>query len=83
MSLKPDDLAQVILDSIDDDEPPTALYTLNIHEARMLAHTVTAVSALAETWEEAARLVEALGGDAETVRDLLQDIRAALNGGNK
>lgn len=38
MSLKPDDLAQVILDSIDDDEPPTALYTLNIHEARMLAH---------------------------------------------
>lgn len=40
MSLKPDDLAQVILDSIDDDEPPTALYTLNIHEARMLAHAV-------------------------------------------
>ena len=40
MSLKPDDLAQVILDSIDDDEPPTALYTLNIHEARMLARAV-------------------------------------------
>ena len=40
MSLKPDDLAQIILDSIDDDEPPTALYTLNIHEARMLAHAV-------------------------------------------
>ena len=40
MSLKPDDLAQSILDSIDDDEPPTALYTLNIHEARMLANAV-------------------------------------------
>ena len=38
--LGPDDLAQVILDSIDDDEPPTALYTLNIHEARMLANAV-------------------------------------------
>ena len=40
MSLKPDDLAQIILDSIDDDEPPTALYTLSIHEARMLANAV-------------------------------------------
>ena len=40
MSLKPEDLAQTILDSIEDDEPPTALYTLNIHEARMLAHAV-------------------------------------------
>ena len=29
-----------ILDSIDDDEPPTELYTLNVHEARMLAHAV-------------------------------------------
>lgn len=45
MSLKPDDLAQIILDSIDDDEPPTALYTLNIHEARMLAN-----AAEAERW---------------------------------
>ena len=54
-----------------------------------LAHAVIAaaakverVEALAETWEEAARLVEARGGDAETVRDLLQDIRDALNGEN-
>ena len=47
-----------------------------------LTATVKRVEALAETWEEAARLVEARGGDAETVRDLLQDIRAALNGGN-
>ena len=54
-------------------------------DAERFAHANTAVKvkrveALAETWEEAARLVEARGGDAETVRDLLQDIRDALNG---
>ena len=47
-----------------------------------LTDKVERVEALAETWEEAARLVEARGGDAETVRDLLQDIRDALNGEN-
>ena len=47
-----------------------------------LTAKVERVEALAETWEEAARLVEARGGDAETVRDLLQDIRDALNGEN-
>lgn len=56
-------------------------------DAERFAHANTAakvkrVEALAETWEEATRLVEARGGDAETVRDILQDIRAALNGGN-
>ena len=45
-----------------------------------LTATVKRVEALAETWEEAARLVEARGGDAETVRDILQDVRTALNG---
>lgn len=54
-------------------------------DAERFAHANTAVKvkrveALAETWEEATRLVEARGGDAETVRDILQDIRAALNG---
>lgn len=44
VGLGPDDLAQIILDSIDDDEPPTALYTLNIHEARMLAHAALKVT---------------------------------------
>ena len=52
MSLKPDDLAQIILDSIDDDEPPTALYTLNIHEARMLAHAVLNVARLGQTADD-------------------------------
>ena len=52
MSLKPDDLAQVILDSIDDDEPPTALYTLNIHKARMLANAVQAVANLADRLDD-------------------------------
>ena len=52
MSLKPDDLAQVILDSIDDDEPPTALYTLNIHEARMLANAVQSVANLADRLDD-------------------------------
>ena len=52
MSLKPDDLAQVILDSIDDDEPPTELYTLNIHEARMLANAVQAVANLADRLDD-------------------------------
>ena len=52
MSLKPDDLAQIILDSIDDDEPPTALYTLNIHEARMLANAVQAVANLADRLDD-------------------------------
>ena len=66
---------------------------LDFYEARNIAQTlaravidltakVERVEALAETWEEAARLVEARGGDAETVRDLLQDIRDALNGEN-
>ena len=45
-----------------------------------LTAKVKRVEALAETWEEAARLVEARGGDAETVRDILQDVRTALNG---
>ena len=45
-----------------------------------LTAKVERVEALAETWEEAARLVEARGGDAETVRDILQDVRTALNG---
>ena len=52
MILKPDDLAQIILDSIDDDEPPTALYTLNIHEARMLANAVQAVANLADRLDD-------------------------------
>ena len=66
MSLKPDDLAQIILDSIDD-EPPTALYTLNIHEARMLANAVQAVANLADRLDDGHLrylIRNALNGDA-------------------
>ena len=65
--LGPDDLAQVILDSIDDDEPPTALYTLNIHEARMLANAVQAVANLADRLDDGHLrylIRNALNGDA-------------------
>ena len=48
-----------------------------------LTDKVKRMEALAETWEEAARQVEACGGDVETVRDILQDVRDALNGGNQ
>ena len=67
MSLKPDDLAQIILDSIDDDEPPTALYTLNVHEARMLANAVQAVANLADRLDDGHLrylIRNALNGDA-------------------
>ena len=69
MSLKPDDLAQIILDSIDDDEPPTELYTLNIHEARMLAHAIANLrdttagrELMAEGWDA---LIESMSGSGE------------------
>ena len=80
MSLKPDDLAQIILDSIDDDEPPTALYTLNIHEARMLANAVQAVANLADRLDDEANRMGSRGG-AFTARAFAAEIRAALKGG--
>ena len=83
MSLKPDDLAQIILDSIDDDEPPTALYTLNIHEARMLANAVQAVANLADRLDHEADSRRAAGQDPFEVMTIRQEaarIRAALNG---
>lgn len=86
MSLKPDDLAQIILDSIDDDEPPTALYTLNIHEARMLANAVQAVANLADRLDHEADSRRAAGQDPFEVMTIRQEaarIRAALNGENR
>ena len=84
MSLKPDDLAQIILDSIDDDEPPTALYTLNIHEARILANAVQAVANLADRLDHEAESRRAARQDPFEVMTIRQEaarIRAALNGG--
>ena len=82
MSLKPDDLAQIILDSIDDDEPPTALYTLNIHEARMLAHAVRNAARLARTEEYRAgrEAIEGAWGGASMRLEFADDLRAALKG---
>ena len=80
MSLKPDDLAQIILDSIDDDEPPTALYTLNIHEARMLANAVQSVANLADRLDDEANRMGSRGG-AFTARAFATEIRTALKGG--
>lgn len=85
MSLKPDELAQIILDSIDDDEPPTALYTLNIHEARMLAHAVLNVARLARAEEYRANreTIEGSWGGASMRLGFVEDLRAALNGENR
>lgn len=82
MSLKPDDLAQIILDSIDDDEPPTELYTLNVHEARMLANAVINVARLARTEEYRANreAIEGAWGGASMRLGFVEDLRAALNG---
>ena len=82
MSLKPDDLAQSILDSIDDDEPPTELYTLNVHEARMLAHAVRNVARLVVMEEVRAEREAAEGawGGASMRLEFADDLRAALNG---
>ena len=82
MSLKPDDLAQIILDSIDDNEPPTELYTLNIHEARMIAHAVRNAARLAVIEEVRAEREAAEGawGGASMRLEFADDLRTALNG---
>ena len=38
------------------------------------------VEAQAQAWEAAASMIEAHGGDTETIRDMLQDLRTALKG---
>ena len=80
--LGPDDLAQVILDSIDDDEPPTALYTLNIHEARMIAHAVRNAARLAraEEYRASREFAEGAWGGASMRLEFADALRAALNG---
>ena len=85
MSLKPDDLAQIILDSIDDDEPPTELYTLNVHEARMLARAVRNAARLAVIEEVRAEreAIEGPWGGASMRLEFADDLRAALNGGDQ
>ena len=87
------DLARIILDDSEPDRPMD-LYTLTVIEARTLARAVIdltdklvtrdaqaeRVEAQAQAWEAAASMIEAHGGDTETIRDMLQDLRTALNG---
>ena len=69
------DLAHTVLDD-SEDEHPTALYVLYVHEARTLANAVARVEALADQLDREAseylgRPVHSQAGDR---------IRAALNG---
>ena len=75
------DLARTILDDSEADRP-TDLYTLNVHEARTLAHAALAadrVEELADRLDAEAELVGEYGG---TITAYTAEIRAALNGGD-
>ena len=72
------DLARIILDDSEADRPMD-LYTLNVHEARTLAHAVTRVEALADLLDAEAERVGSHGG-AFTARAFATEIRNALNG---
>ena len=80
------DLARIIL-ADSEDEHPTALYLLNVHEARTLANAVTRMEALADKLEREAEKEREKPNrdphdygwdDACTVA--AHRIRAALNG---
>ena len=75
------DLARIILDDTETDRPMD-LYTLNVHEARTLAHAVDAVAKLADRLDVIANELEADGEDgyADAARTDAHSIRAALNG---
>ena len=74
-------LARAIL-ADSEGEHPTDLYTLNVHEARTLAHAVTRVEALADRLEHEAAYEASQGDDwdAVCIRSEVRRIRRALNG---
>ena len=74
-------LARVILNDSEADRPMD-LYTLNVHEARTLAHAVTRVEALADRLEHEAAYEASQGDDwdAVCIRSEVRRIRRALNG---
>ena len=74
-------LARVILNDSEADRPMD-LYTLNVHEARTLAHAVDAVAKLADRLDVIANELEADGEDgyADAARTDAHSIRAALKG---
>lgn len=75
------ELARTILTD-SEDEHPDALYLLNVHEARTLAHAVDAVAKLADRLDVIANELEADGEDgyADAARTDAHSIRAALKG---
>ena len=76
-------LARAIL-ADSEDEHPADLYTLNVREARTLAHAVDAVTKLADRLDVIANELDADGEDgyADAARTDAHSIRAALNGDN-
>lgn len=70
------ELARIILD---DSEPerPDDLYTLNVHEARTLAHAVLNVADYADRLDAEAELIGEYGG-AGIITACTTTIRAAL-----
>ena len=75
----------ILVDS--EDEHPADLYTLNVREARTLAHAVACVEALAEELEEEGRRVirdphriPRVAGWTSGVASASTRLRAALNG---
>ena len=80
------DLARIILED-SEDERPTDLYTLNVHEARTLAHAVARVEALVDILERESdgrgKFDSVLAYHASEVKARTADrIRAALKGGD-
>ena len=80
------ELARIILDDSEDDRP-TGLYTLNVHEARTLAHAVTRVEALADELDtNALWAINHLDADdgakyhARHVRGIAAHLRTILKG---
>ena len=75
------DLARIILDD-SEGYPADWLCTLNVREARALAHAVDAVAKLADRLDVIANELEADGEDgyADAARTDAHSIRAALKG---
>ena len=67
-------LARAILADSEPDRP-TDLYTLNVHEARTLAHAVTRVKGLTDDREAEKRRTDIAESDAETLFERCERIR--------
>lgn len=78
------DLARIIM-SGSEDEHPTDLYTLNVHEARTLARAALAADRVEELADRLDAEAERMGshGGAFTARAFATEIRTALNGENR